>query len=128
MKPLGQFDRDYADRMTKAMTGAMVEVAHDKATNVALLRNGEIYDALLTIMASILATSKETDTPRGVRLMAEAMAKDLAKRIARCREELFARGVLDREGTNPRQEFMRLKNWLSAKVHIAEREALVWPV
>jgi len=88
MKPLGQFDRDYADRMTKAMTGAMVEVAHDKATNVALLRNGEIYDALLTIMASILATSKETDTPRGVRLMAEAMAKDLAKRIARCREEM----------------------------------------
>lgn len=80
MKPLGQFDRDYADRMTKAMTGAMVEVA--------LLRNGEIYDALLTIMASILATSKETDTPRGVRLMAEAMAKDLAQRIARCREEM----------------------------------------
>jgi len=51
-----------------------------------------------------------------------------AVKVAAWREELFARGVLDREGTNPRQEFIRLKNWLSAKVHIAEREALVWPV
>ncbi len=51
-----------------------------------------------------------------------------AVKLAAWREELFVRGVLDREASNPRADFIRLKTWLHAKAHIAERESLIWPV
>ena len=81
MKPLGQFDQDYSDRMLKACFGAIVATAKDEATSTAILRNGEIYKALLTIMATMLATSAEAKTPRGIRMLSEDFSRELAKEV-----------------------------------------------
>ena len=42
------------------------------------------------------------------------------------RDLLLSRGVIDKGGPNPRQDFSRLKTQLAAKDRIAERDALVW--
>jgi hypothetical protein len=42
------------------------------------------------------------------------------------RDELFARGVLDKEAANPREDFRRIKATLEARHLVAEREALAW--
>lgn len=42
------------------------------------------------------------------------------------REELFARGILDRGAKNPRQDFKRIKDQLANKSLIGERNGLIW--
>ncbi|EJW11718.1 hypothetical protein A33M_2915 [Rhodovulum sp. PH10] len=42
------------------------------------------------------------------------------------RDELFARGVLDREEANPREAFRRIRNSLANRKMIGERDGLVW--
>jgi hypothetical protein len=42
------------------------------------------------------------------------------------REELFRRGVIDRDAANPRQDFRRLADSLAARQLIGERDGLVW--
>jgi hypothetical protein len=44
------------------------------------------------------------------------------------RNELFARGVLDHDHPNPRQDYKRLKDALAARTLIAERSGVVWKV
>ena len=48
--------------------------------------------------------------------------------VAAWREELFVRGVLDRDAKNPRIEFKRLKDGMLAKSLASEREGLIWPM
>ncbi len=42
------------------------------------------------------------------------------------REELFRRGILDRDAANPRQDFIRLKEQLKVRSMVAEKDKLVW--
>jgi len=42
------------------------------------------------------------------------------------REEMFRRGVLDRDAGNPREEFRRVRQALAARQLIGERDGLVW--
>jgi hypothetical protein len=42
------------------------------------------------------------------------------------RDELFARGILDRTAKNPRTDFKRIKDQLANKFLIGERDGLVW--
>ena len=44
----------------------------------------------------------------------------------RWRDELFARGILDRAAKNPRTDFKRIKDQLANKFLIGERDGLVW--
>jgi AAA domain-containing protein len=46
--------------------------------------------------------------------------------VERWKEELFARGVLDRTAKNPRTDFKRIKDGLADKRLIGERDGLVW--
>jgi len=46
--------------------------------------------------------------------------------VDRWREELFARGILDRAAKNPRTDFKRLKDQLANKFLIGERNGFVW--
>jgi hypothetical protein len=46
--------------------------------------------------------------------------------IARWRAELFARGILDKDGINPRMAFKRLKDQLQVRSEIGIREPYVW--
>jgi hypothetical protein len=43
------------------------------------------------------------------------------------RDELFSRGILERDAANPRQDFKRLKESLQAKHLIQERNSYAWP-
>lgn len=42
------------------------------------------------------------------------------------RTEIIARGIVDKDGKNPRTDFARLKEALAAKGYIGERDDLVW--
>lgn len=48
--------------------------------------------------------------------------------LAHWRNELFARGILDRDSKNPRQDFKRIRDGLAARRLIGERDGLIWPV
>lgn len=49
-----------------------------------------------------------------------------ATKVDRWKDELFARGVLDRFAKNPRTDFRRLKESMAAQSLIGERDGLVW--
>ena len=44
----------------------------------------------------------------------------------RWKDELFARGVIDRKAKNPRTDFKRIKDGLADRALIGERDGLVW--
>jgi hypothetical protein len=46
--------------------------------------------------------------------------------IEEWRSEVLARGIVDKAGKNPRTDFARLKEALTAKGYIGERDDLVW--
>jgi hypothetical protein len=50
----------------------------------------------------------------------------LAVTVNEWRDELYSRGVLDREAKNPREDFRRLRNQLAARRLIGERDGHVW--
>lgn len=73
-----EFDQAYRDKvMRAALEGIVLSVSED---GVAMLRSGEIVDALISIIASIMATSDETKTAQGLRLYCEDFAKTLRRR------------------------------------------------
>lgn len=84
-KPAGRiddFDRAYRDRIRDAVWNAIIAGAHDPATNLAPLRNYEIYDALLQIQAMILASSKDSHSPTKMRMIGIEFAKRLRRLVA----------------------------------------------
>jgi AAA domain len=46
--------------------------------------------------------------------------------VAQWREDLFSRGVLDRDAKNPREDFRRVKSQLQARFLTAERDGRTW--
>ena len=95
MKPPGQFDEDYSTRISNACVKAIVAESLDPETNTTVLRNAEIYGALMRIMATMVATSKAADTPADVQNLAVDFAKDLIKHIA------TAKATMQRPGRSP---------------------------
>ena len=75
------FDSAYRDRVRDAVWKTIIEVCRDPETNVAALRNHEIYDALVWIQAMFLATSKEASSPTKIRELADQFSKKLRKKI-----------------------------------------------
>jgi hypothetical protein len=86
VKDIDVFDKAYCDRIRDAVWTAVVEASRDPNTNVAALRNYEIYDALLQLQAMILASSKETSSPTRVRETSLEFAKRLRRLIAAFRQ------------------------------------------
>ena len=93
IKRLDGFDRTYCDRMREAVWNAIVEASRDSGTQVASLRNYEIYDALLQVHAMLLASSKETDSPTKARQTSHEFAKRLRQLIAQFRYKYESEGV-----------------------------------
>jgi AAA domain-containing protein len=50
----------------------------------------------------------------------------IAVKVTEWRDELYSRGVLDRDAKSPREEFRRVKNSLQARKLIGERDGLLW--
>ena len=82
------FDPDYRDRATTAMTNALFTEFMSEADGqrVLVLRAGEIADACLTMMAWMLATSHETSTPTKLRHLADEMRDKLIRRTRAAQE------------------------------------------
>jgi len=87
------FDRAYRDRVRDAVWQAIVEASRDPATGLSALRNYEIYDALLQIQAMILASSKESGSPAGMRTIGDEFAKRLRRLVAEFRKTYDREGV-----------------------------------
>lgn len=47
-------------------------------------------------------------------------------KVTEWREEVFRKGVIDRDAANPREDFKRVKNALAARHLIGERDGFVW--
>jgi hypothetical protein len=69
-----------------------------------------------------LANCDSIHPPPGFPAPAGTMVVD----IGRWKAELFARGVLDKDAANPRQDFKRLKTQLQVRNEIGLREPYVW--
>lgn len=76
-----KFDRDYRDRIMKAVFRVIVEASTDKTTNVAMIRNAEVADALLNLIAGFNATSEIAKEHTTLQRWCEAQAKKLYEGI-----------------------------------------------
>jgi hypothetical protein len=68
------------------------------------------------------AASSGTPAPAGLQLP----ARTIVVQLSAWREELYARGVLDRDAKNPREEFKRIRTQLQAHGLIGVNGELVW--
>jgi hypothetical protein len=81
-KKIDNFDRAYRDRIRDVVWDAILEASRDPTTNVAPLRNYEIYDALLQLQAIILARSKQAGSAAEMRVLGAHFAKRLRRLVA----------------------------------------------
>jgi hypothetical protein len=87
------FDRSYSDRIRQSVWEAIVEASRDPTSNVAPLRNYEIYDALLQIQAMILASSKDSVSPTKMRMIGTEFAKRLRRLVVEFKRAYDRNGV-----------------------------------
>jgi len=87
------FDRAYCDRIRDAVWEAIIAASRDPATQIAPLRNYEIYDALLQLQAMILASSKEAGSPAKMRGIGNEFAKRLCRLVAEFKKSYDRDGV-----------------------------------
>jgi ABC-type lipoprotein release transport system permease subunit len=87
------FDQAYCDRIRDAVWHAIVTASRDSATQIAQLRNYEIYDALLQLQATILASSREAQSPAKMRGIANEFSKRLSRLVAELKKSYDRDGV-----------------------------------
>jgi hypothetical protein len=92
VQKIDEFDAEYRDQIRDAVFKAIIETARDPKTNVAALRNHEIYDALLQVQAMILATPKEASSPTRIRQAAEEFGPKLRRLVGKFKD------TYDRDG------------------------------
>ena len=81
-KQIDNLDPAYRDRMRDAVWNAILEASRDPTTNMATLRNYEIYDALLQLQAIILASSKQAASAAEMRVIGAQFARRLRRLVA----------------------------------------------
>jgi hypothetical protein len=87
------FDRAYCERIRDAVWQAIIAASRDPASQIAQLRNYEIYDALLQLQATILASSKEAASPTKMRAIGNEFAKRLSRLVAEIKKSYDRDGV-----------------------------------
>jgi hypothetical protein len=92
-KEMDVFDRAYRDRVRDAVWEAIIGASRDPTTNIAPLRNYEIYDALLQLQAMILASSKQANSPAKMREIGDQFAKRLRRLVAEFKRTYDRDGV-----------------------------------
>lgn len=81
-KQIDNFDPAYRDRIRDAVWSAILEASRDPTTNMAALRNYEIYDALLQVQAIILASSKQAGSVTEMRVIGAQFGRRLRRLVA----------------------------------------------
>lgn len=92
-KEIDVFDRTYCDRVREFVWEAIIAASRDPETNLAPLRNYEIYDALLQLQAMILASSKEAGSPTKMRAIGYRFVKRFRRLVAEFRKTYDRDGV-----------------------------------
>ena len=92
-KQIDNFDPAYRDRIRDAVWNAILEASRDPTTNMAALRNCEIYDALLQLQAIILASSKQAGSAAEMRVIGAQFGRRLRRLVAEFKK------TYDRDGT-----------------------------
>ena len=87
------FDHAYCERVRDAVWEAIMAASRDPATQIAQLRNYEIYDALLQLQAMILASSKAAESPAKMRGIGSEFAKRLSRLVAEFKKSYDRDGV-----------------------------------
>ena len=90
---IGAIDKEYEDRIQKALIETIMRESLDPGTNVVLLRSGEIMQAMLRIIAFHAATSEVSDTPRKTREFCQRVAKRLQLYIAGAKDAQTSEGL-----------------------------------
>ena len=93
LKQIDAFDQEYLDRVRDAVWTAILEATRDPITNMAALRNYEIYDALLQIQAMILASSKQAQSPNKMRGIYHDFAERLPKHVGEFKSTYELEGI-----------------------------------
>jgi hypothetical protein len=75
------FDKEYQDKITSAVLKAIMLASMDEAKKTAMLRNEDISEALIGIMAVMMATSKELKSRTALRKWCEDFSKRLQRLI-----------------------------------------------
>jgi len=75
-------DKDYEEKITKALMDAITRESLDPATNTSVMLSGDIVSACITVISLMAGTSKVSSTPRLTREFADDCAKEVKKKIA----------------------------------------------
>jgi len=81
-------DEEYQDRVMMAVWKAIILETRDPTTNAAMLRNEDIIDALVTVQAFMLSSSKAAASPTKLR----EWCTEFSKRLHRRTKEVIASG------------------------------------
>jgi hypothetical protein len=75
-----ELDGAYSDKIVEAVLNTITDSSVDPKTKVAVIRTGEVCDALATIVAGFLATSKDADDSVQLRRRCRKYADKLYRR------------------------------------------------
>lgn len=89
---LETIDREYRDRVSKAIVEAVLLASLDPSGKVAIIRSGEVIEALLDLLALYSATSDATSSPTKRRQFTETVSKRLFRLIGAARQEIAEGG------------------------------------
>jgi hypothetical protein len=86
-------------RLVQVISGAIAEASILTDVNVLAIRTGETADALVTVLAGVLALVPRLNTPQQQRLACEAIAKSLRQQLADARNDPVAQQMRESGGT-----------------------------
>jgi hypothetical protein len=89
-----RLDDEYRHRVSKAIAQAVIRTSLAEGANVAILRSGEIVNALIAQIAFFMASSEATRSPTATREFCDAVAKRLRREVTAVKEAQAA-GALD---------------------------------
>lgn len=92
-EPAVLMDEAYQQRVTTAALEAIVRASMEPGSGVALLRSGEVVEALTLIMGSVLSTSAECSTPASTRKLCDKIARSLQRRISGFQQHATEHGM-----------------------------------
>ena len=98
-----EYDKQHEDELLSAITKAIVGTSMVSDCNAAVIRTGEIVEALVTVLVSVLAMSPSVSrSPTAIRKTVDDLGKRLRSRIAAAENNADLHGFIRRmfRGTN----------------------------
>jgi len=76
-----EYDENYRTGLAVALYETLITYSKGDA-DVALIKGGPAFDALIMLAAFVIAPSPELKTPQGIRVFCEGAAEELRRQIA----------------------------------------------